>query len=136
MKTHIYGLMLILFINLFAISCGKNAVSIEETGTPVPGEMSEEDPIPVDIEQVSPNPFHTTVLVKFRVNKKLYINLRFLGDDVRIILLDEVREAGVHYLIFDAPSWLRTGRYRFLIEEVGRGRIDMMAVDFERKGSR
>ena len=70
------------------------------------------------------------MLIRFRVKKKLFINLRISGESTLILLLSEVRDEGTHYYTFEAPPWMLPGRYRVLLEEIGRGRTVVAIADY------
>ena len=84
------------------------------------------------LEQISPNPFSGSALIKFTVDMDLFVNLRISGNNTIIQVLNEVREAGVHYVVFAPPATMASGDYRCILEQVGEGAVDIMVMKLRR----
>lgn len=130
MRKRVLNALIVLFLLLLA--CQNN----NPTGNQEIDENGENGdrggPRPFRLEQISPNPFSGSALIKFSVDKDLFISLRISGDNTLIQVLNEVREAGVHYIVFDPPAAMASGDYRCILEQVGEGAVDIMIMKFRR----
>jgi len=74
-------------------------------------------PLNYELSQNYPNPFNPSTTIKFSIPEKGNVNLlvyNILGEEVAI-LLNEVKEAGVHTINFDAAE-LKSGIYFYRLQ--------------------
>jgi photosystem II stability/assembly factor-like uncharacterized protein len=72
---------------------------------------------PAELFQNSPNPFNSSTLIRFRINRKSFVRLRIFDINGKTIsvLLEQVLEPGEHAKAFDALG-LSSGIYFYILE--------------------
>lgn len=130
MRIRVLNALMVVF--LLSLACQNNNLTGNQERDDS-GETGETGgPRSFRLEQISPNPFSGSALIKFTVDKDLFVNLRISGNNTIIQVLNEVREAGVHYVVFAPPATMASGDYRCILEQVGEGDVDILIMKFRR----